>query len=201
MTLWRGTQPLVLASKSTARISLLVAAGLSVETVAVDVDERVLEAQANLGDPRGIASLLAQAKALAGSAAAPGRLVVGADQVLALGQDILHKPVNLDEARIQLQRLSGRVHALHSAVAVAKDGQILFESVPTALLTMRALSDDAVDAYLSATGELALSSVGAYQVEGLGVHLFDAIDGDHFTILGLPLLKLLGFFRAQGLLV
>ncbi|MBB6308725.1 Maf family protein [Xanthobacter tagetidis] len=200
MTLWRGEQPLILASKSATRLTLLVHAGLPVETVVADVDERALEAEAGDIEPAKVALLLARAKALGGARAAPGRIVVGADQTLALGPEIFHKPRTVEAARDQLKRLSGHTHALHSAVAVAFDGTVVFDAVVSAFLTMRALSDDTLDTYLSAAGQRVLTSVGAYQLEAVGVHLFTRVDGDHFTILGLPLLQLLAFFREQGLL-
>ncbi len=200
MTLWRGEQPLVLASKSVTRLSLLVHAGVPVETVAADVDERALEMQAGNLDPAQVALLLAKAKAMCVAEAVPGRIVVGADQTLALGPDIFHKPQSVEAAREQLRRLAGHTHALHSAVAVAFDGTVVFEAVVSAFLTMRPLSDDALETYLTAAGQRVLTSVGAYQLESVGVHLFTRVDGDHFTILGLPLLPLLAFFREQSLL-
>ncbi|MFG1351085.1 Maf family protein [Xanthobacter autotrophicus] len=200
MLVWRGEQPLVLASKSATRLTLLVHAGVPVETVAAEVDERSIQADAGAVDPAGIAVILSRAKALAGSHAAPGRLVLGADQTLALGAKIYHKPVSIEAARLQLQELAGQTHALHSAVAVARDGEILFETVVSAFLTMRPLSDEALTTYITAAGPRVLTSVGAYQLESVGVHLFTRVDGDHFTILGLPLLQLLPFFREQGLL-
>jgi len=199
-TLWRDEQPLVLASKSATRLGLLVHAGLPVETVSIDIDERGLQDAAGLLDPTGIALMLARAKAMAGAAAAPGRMVLGADQTLALGSEIFHKPTSVEAARTQLQRLSGRTHALHSAAAMVVDGQVLYETVMSAYLTMRPLSEDMLDTYLGAAGRRVLTSVGAYQLESVGVHLFTKVEGDHFTILGLPLLELLGFFRLQGLL-
>lgn len=198
--MWRGEQPLVLASKSATRLTLLVHAGLPVETVAADVDERALQDAAGEMDPAGIALLLARAKALSGSKAAPGRLVLGADQTLALGPKIYHKPVSIEAARKQLLELAGQTHALHSAVAVACDGEVLFDTVVSAFLTMRPLTEETLSAYFAAAGPRVLTSVGAYQLESVGVHLFTRVDGDHFTILGLPLLQLLPFFREQGLL-
>jgi septum formation protein len=129
-----------------------------------------------------------------------GRYVVGADQTLALGDALFTKPANRTEAAEQLQALAGRTHELHSGVAVARNGNILFQHVAVARMTMRPLNDTAIGAYLDMAGERVTSSVGAYQLEGLGVHLFDRIEGDHFTILGLPLLPLLAFLRSQHLL-
>lgn len=198
--MWRGEQPLVLASKSATRLSLLVHAGFPVETLAADVDERAVQAQAGEVDPAGIALLLARAKALAGARVAPGRIVLGADQTLALGPKIYHKPESVEAARAQLMELSGHTHALHSAVAVVMEGEVAFEVVVSAFLTMRSLTEDALSSYLAAAGTRVITSVGAYQLESVGVHLFTRVDGDHFTILGLPLLQLLPFFREQGLL-
>lgn len=200
MTLWRGEQPLVLASKSATRLTLLVHAGVPVETIAADVDERAVEEEAGGIDPAQVAVLLARTKALRGCEMAPGRIVVGADQTLALGTDIFHKPRSVDAARAQLRSLAGQTHALHSAVAVAVEGKVVFETMVSAFLTMRPLSEEALETYLAAAGQRVLTSVGAYQLESVGVHLFTRVDGDHFTILGLPLLPLLAFFREQGLL-
>lgn len=201
--LWRGDAPLVLASKSPARRALLEAARLPFEATGVDVDERALEsgAVAAGAGPREVAATLARAKALAGSAEYPGRLVIGADQTLALGDEAFHKPADLEAARVQIARLAGGTHHLHSALCVARDDAILFETVESAALALRPLSDEALDAYLAAAGEAVLSSVGGYQLEGLGIHLFERVDGDHSVILGLPLLPLLAFLRGLGVLL
>jgi septum formation protein len=127
--------------------------------------------------------------------------VLGADQTLALGERRFSKTASLAAAREHLRALAGKAHTLHSAAALARDGKVLFESVTTARLYMRPLSDDALDAYLVAAGARVTASVGAYQLEGLGVHLFEKIEGDHFTVLGLPLLPLLAYFRTAGLLL
>lgn len=199
MNLWRGA-PLVLASKSKVRRTLLEAAGIPVEIDPADIDERAAEAPHAGALPEKIALLLAREKALAIARRRPGMLVLGADQTLALGNRRFSKPATIAAAREQLALLSSKTHALHSGVTVARDGKILFETVATAYLTMRALSNDTLDAYLSAVGERVLQSVGAYQLEGLGVHLFEKIEGDHSTILGLPLLPLLACFRREGML-
>jgi septum formation protein len=200
MTLWRGQQPLILASKSLARQSLLANAGISFETVAADIDERAVARNAGVTSPGEVAVLLAQVKASSVSARFPGRLIVGADQTLALGERLFNKPTNREQAAEQLHALSGHTHELHSAVAVVRNGELLFAHVAVARMTMRSLSPDAIDSYLDAAGEAVTTSVGAYQVEGFGVHLFDRIEGDHFTILGLPLSPLLQFLRSEKLL-
>jgi septum formation protein len=128
----------------------------------------------------------------------PRRLVVGADQTLALGERRFDKPRDSAAAREQLQTLAGKTHHLHSAVALARDGGVLFDGTDTARLTMRNLSSSFLDSYVDAAGSALLDSVGAYQLEKLGIHLFERVDGDHFTILGLPLLKLLEFLRRTG---
>jgi septum formation protein len=198
--LWLGKAPLVLASKSPARRALLEGAGLPFETVAAEIDERAVEAplRAAGASAEAIAAHLARAKALAVARSVPQGLVLGADQVLALGSEIFSKPEDMAAARAQLAKLSGRTHALHSALCVARGENVLFETVATARLTCRVLSADFIARYLAAAGEAVLGSVGAYQLEGLGVHLFDKIEGDHATILGLPLLPLLAFLRQEG---
>jgi septum formation protein len=125
---------------------------------------------------------------------------LGADQTLALGQRRFSKPASVTAAREQLRILAGKAHALHSAVALARGGKVEFETVSSARLQMRPLSEDLLDAYLDAAGARVTASVGAYQLEGLGVHLIEKVEGDHFTVLGLPLLPLLAHLRAAGLL-
>jgi septum formation protein len=200
MNLWRGKHPLVLASQSRARQTLLANAGIDFEAIAADIDERAVQQNSGLSAPGDIAALLAREKALAVSMRLSGRYIVGADQTLALGTRLFSKPSGRAQAREQLRALAGRSHELHSAVAVARDGKILFESAALARMTMRRLGEAEIDAYLDAAGEAVTSSVGAYQLEGLGVHLFERIEGDHFTILGLPLLQLLAFLRSERLL-
>ena len=126
--------------------------------------------------------------------------MIGADQTLACEGSPFHKPADRAAAQEQLAALSGRTHVLHSAFAIAEHGAVVHEDVAEARMTMRALSADAVERYLDLAGEAALHSVGAYQVEGLGIHLFERIEGDHSTILGLPLLPLLTALRERGLL-
>jgi septum formation protein len=200
MTIWRGKDPLVLASQSRARQALLGNAGLVFEAVPADIDERAIQQKSGFSEPGHIASLLAQEKARFVSAKMPDRYVIGADQTLALGKRMFSKPIGRAQAAEQLRALAGNTHELHSAVAVARGGQILSSEISIARMTMRQLSGEDIQAYLDTAGEAVTTSVGAYQLEGLGVHLFERIEGDHFTILGLPLLPLLAFLRGQGLL-
>lgn len=200
MTLWRGKYPLILASQSRARQALLANAGIAFEAVPADIDEREIQQASGLSTPGDIAALLARRKALSVSLRQPGRFVVGADQTLARGARLFAKPAGRAQAAEQLRALAGGSHELHSAVAVARDGEILFEGVFIARMTMRQLGEPEIVAYLDAAGEAVTTSVGAYQLEGLGVHLFERVEGDHFTILGLPLLPLLAFLRSERLL-
>jgi septum formation protein len=201
MNLWIG-EPLVLASKSASRRAVLEAAGIPFVLDPAEIDERAVEqSQAAQAGAKEVAVLLAREKALATAARHPGRMVLGADQTLALGDRRFSKPRSLAAARDQLAIMAGKTHELHSGAALAKDGRIIFEAVTTARLTMWALSPAFIDAYLAAAGERVLTSVGAYQLEGLGIHLFEKIEGDHFTILGMPLLPLLAYFRAAGIIV
>jgi septum formation protein len=201
MTIWRGKDPLILASQSRARKMLLANSGIACEAIPADIDERAVQKNSGLSAPGEIAGLLAREKALFVSAQKPGRYVVGADQTLALGNRLFSKPAGRAQAAEQLRALAGGTHELHSAIAVARDGQILFADVSIARMTMRRLGENEIEAYLDQAGEAVTTSVGAYQLEGLGVHLFERIDGDHFTILGLPLLQLLAFLRSEKLLV
>lgn len=200
MGLWRGTSPLILASQSGARKMLLANAGLEFEAVTADIDERGIQAASKLSNPREIGLLLAREKAKAVSADRPGSYVVGADQTLALGKRLFNKPAGRAQALAQLRDLAGHSHELNSAVAVAHDGKIVFEDVSVARMTMRQISEAELSAYLEAAGDAVTGSVGAYQLEGLGIHLFERIEGDHFTILGLPLLPLLAFLRSEQLI-
>jgi septum formation protein len=200
MNLWRGQRRLILASQSHARQTLLANAGIEFEAVAAEIDERAVQQASGRTSPSEIAALLAREKARSVSMRRPGQFVVGADQTLALGQDLFTKPASRIQAAEQLRILSGRSHELHSAVAVAHDGAISFEAVEIAVMTMRHLSGSEIEAYLDEAGAAVTSSVGAYQLERIGVHLFERVQGDHFTILGLPLLQLLAFLRAEGML-
>lgn len=189
---------LVLASGSRIRAELLKNAGLAIEIDPADVDERAVETpllEANFL-PEDIATVLAEAKANDVSARRPGDLVIGADQILAFEGERRTKPEDMEAARRQLLAFSGKTHELHSAVVISRNGEAVWRQVSTARLTMRDLSPEFIGHYLANAGDVVLSSVGAYQLEGLGVQLFDRIDGDYFTILGLPLLPLLSELRA-----
>lgn len=191
--------PVILASKSAARAQVLSAAGVAFETLGAGVDEtatkdRLLAKGAN---PRDVALALAEEKAAAASKERAG-LVIGADQTLDLDGRLFDKAETLDEARERLAMLRGRTHQLHSAVALAKDGAVIWREVPAASLTMRDFSDAFLEAYLARHGDGLLGSVGCYRLEDDGVQLFEAIDGDYFTILGLPLMGLLGQLRERG---
>jgi septum formation protein len=201
MTLWREPTSLILASQSRARQALLASAGLSFEAIPADIDERAIQQTSKLSAPGEVASLLAREKARWVSSRRVGHFVIGADQTLALSDRLFNKPRDRAQAVEQLRSLAGRRHELCSAVAVARDEQIIFEHVSVAGMTMRSLSETEIETYVDEAGEgIVTSSVGAYQLEGLGVHLFERIEGDHFTILGLPLLQLLGFLRSRQLL-
>ncbi|MEZ0219852.1 MAG: Maf family nucleotide pyrophosphatase [Tardiphaga sp.] len=199
MGLWLGKSPLILASQSSARKMLLANAGLEFEAVTADIDERGIQAASGLSDPREIGLLLAREKAKAVSVDRSGSYVIGADQTLALGDRLFNKPAGRTQAMAQLRDLAGNSHELNSAVAVARDGRIVFEDVSVARMTMRDMTEAELSAYLDAAGDAVTTSVGAYQLEGLGIHLFERIEGDHFTILGLPLLPLLAFLRSERL--
>jgi len=182
------------------RRALLEAAGIAIEVQPADVDERGLEAGVMSEAPAAIAAHLARAKASIVAGSHPGRLVLGADQTLALESERFAKPVDRAAARAQLRALSGRTHELHSAIVFMQDAAVLFTHVGTGRLTMRTFSDRFLDLYLDAAGNAATASVGAYQLEGLGIQLFERVDGDYFAILGLPLLAALDFLRRRGCL-
>jgi septum formation protein len=197
--LWQRTSPLVLASTSPTRRNLLAAAGIPVEADAPGVDERMVEAEASrAGLPaERLATRLARAKADAVAARYPGRLVLAADQVLLLQGSALHKPADRAQARRHLLALAGQAHHLVSAFAlVTPDGVI--EGEDRATLTVRPFSDAFLDVYLDAMGDRVTQSVGGYQVEGAGIHLFERIDGDHSTIMGLPMIPVLSALRSVG---
>lgn len=197
-------QPLVLASGSRSRRQMLDAAGLTFDVTPADVDERAIRETLQADDsgiePADVAEVLARAKAEAISRLRLEALVIGADQVLALDDEIFEKPADLAGARRHLQKLRGRTHQLHSAVVLAQGGEVVWANVDTASLTMHAFSADFLETYLTLAGTVICGSVGAYQLEGLGAQLFERIEGDYFTILGLPLLPLLAELRTRKII-
>ncbi len=198
--LWIYDNPLLLASRSLTRRSLLSNAGIAVECVAADIDERMIESQLVMAGagPEAVAGALSDAKALFVSCKHPGRLVLGADQTLSCEGQTFHKPRDRAQAREQIAKLAGREHVLTSGFSLARNGVVLARGSDTARLQMRTLSADVIERYLDAAGAAALMSVGAYQLEKLGVHLFDKVDGNHFTVLGLPLFEVLHALREMG---
>jgi septum formation protein len=200
--------PLILASASASRADILRNAGLIFRQIPSDVDERAIEADLaseNMGQddafPERLALALAEAKALAVSKDHPGALVIGADTVMACGGEVLHKPGTIEAARQQLMRLRGRAHSLFSAVCIASGANVAWRHCEGADLAMRDFSDEFLDAYCLAEGEELFRSVGSYRVEGPGIQLFSAMCGDVHTIMGLPLLPLLGYLRDTGKLM
>ena len=200
--LWMLAEPLILASGSAARAQMLKAVGVPFEIDKPTLDERAVEAPLRTAGAGGaqIAAALAQAKALEVSARHPGHYVLGGDQTLQVGGDLLSKPDGRAGAKEHLRRLSGRSHQLHAAAVLARDGEILLSMSDVATLTMRELSEDFIETYLNAAGEAVLGSVGAYQIEGLGLHLFERIEGQHPVIMGLPLQPLIEGLRKLHLL-
>ncbi len=199
MPLWLSPTPLVLASQSKVRRALIEAAGIPVVAKPADLDERAIE-QGVKGGPGDVALELARAKAATVAAMSGPGIVVGCDQTLALGKRRFSKPKDRDAARDQLMVMRGKAHELHSAVAVIRNGSVTFAQVAVARLTMREFSPAFLEAYLDEAGANVTASVGAYQLERTGIHLFERIEGDHFTILGLPLLPLLAHLRHEGVL-
>jgi septum formation protein len=200
--LWLDPEPLILASGSATRRDMLLAVGIPVEVVKPEIDERAVEKPlVDRGVPADqVAAALACAKALAVSRDRPGRLVLAADQTLTCGGIAFHKPADLAGATRQIAALAGRSHELHSAFVMARDGAPLAEGLEAARLTMRPLPAEFITRYLAVAGAAALSSVGGYQLEGPGAQLFEKVEGDHFTILGLPLLAVLASLRDLGCL-
>jgi septum formation protein len=201
MPLWLSPDPLILASRSKVRQKLLAAAGIPIEVCPADLDERQLEALSPSQQSGAVATFLASEKALSVEVSSPGRLVLGADQLLALDGKRFSKPGDRATARAQLLELSGRTHTLYSAITFVQNASVQFEHVSTARMTMRSLSDRFVEHYLDVVGNAATESVGAYQLEGLGVQLFERVDGEYFTVLGLPLMPALDFLRQRGYLL
>lgn len=196
------TPAIILASGSASRRALLRGAGVNAETVPPLVDEDAAKlAMRDEGlSVRDQAMQLAELKAQKVSASHPG-LVIGGDQMLALGDEAFDKPRDLDGARTHLRRLSGRAHTLETAIAIAEDGQLVWRHLARPKMTMRHLSDTFIEAYVETCGDALLTTVGAYQLEGRGAQLFSRIEGDYFSILGLPLLPLLDYLRTRGVLL
>lgn len=193
---------LILASTSPFRLKMLRDAGLQVEPVASELDERAVEEPLRETGvtPAEVAAILAEAKATVVSERYPDALVIGADQTLSLQDRIFHKPEDMEAARRHLLALSGQTHELNSAVVLARGGEAIWRTTVTARMTMRKLDPAFIGRHLSRVGAKALQSVGAYQIEGEGIQLFETIEGDTFTIVGLPLLPLLAALREQGVL-
>jgi septum formation protein len=196
----RMTDRIILASGSPFRKALLANAGVQFSAVPAEIDERAVEAplQGSGTTPEDVALILAEAKALDVSERNPGALVIGCDQTLSLGDHVFHKPDGMEGARLHLLSLSGKTHQLNSAVVLARDGETLWRNVSVARLTMRKLDPAFIGRHLARVGDKALASVGAYQIEGEGIQLFEKIEGDYFTIVGLPLLPLLAALRDLG---
>jgi nucleoside triphosphate pyrophosphatase len=188
---------IILASTSPFRQLLLKNAGVRFTTESADIDERAVEEAAGGSglSPDDMATILAEAKANEVASRHPNALVIGADQTLSLGDEILHKPADMEAARRRLLALSGRRHDLNSAVVIARGDEVLWRHVSVARMSMRELNPEYIGRHLADAGDEVLKSVGAYQLEGIGVQLFEKIEGDYFTILGLPLLPLLAELR------
>ena len=195
------TQPLILASKSAARRAMLENAGVSFAVRVAGVDEDAIKAASGDLDPAALAVRLAEAKALAVSRDDEDAWVLGSDQTLAFDSGLVSKARSLDEARGRLKSMRGRSHQLHSGAALATKGQIVWSGVDTVQMRMRDFSDAFLDAYLAAEGQALLSCVGSYRLEGLGAQLFETVDGDYFTVLGLPLWPVLAELRRAGVLI
>lgn len=195
------TGELILASQSPSRADLLARAGLRFRAVAAFIDEDEIKLSLKAADtPVGeIARALAELKATRISERFSQAFVIGADQMMTCGKAAFDKPADMDQARAHLTALRGRAHELHTAVSVARQGAVIWHHIEVARLTMRPFTDGFIDDYLAAVGERALTSVGAYQLEGPGVQLFDSVEGDFFTVLGLPLLPLIAFLRGHGM--
>jgi septum formation protein len=193
---------LILASNSGSRKSLMSGASLEFESVGADIDERGIEARlsASYAKPPEIAIELAKAKALWVSERNPDAYVIGSDQVLSLGDRLFHKPLSMGEAADHIRAMSAKTHHLNCGVAIAFRGMVIWSDVSIAAMTMRTISPAFLQTYLDMSGDDILQSVGAYQFEGPGIQLFDKIEGDYFTILGLPMLKLLAGLRALELI-
>lgn len=190
-------ETIILASTSPFRRQLLANAGLSIEAVAPEIDERAVEQSLEGADvtPEDVAQILAEAKAVNVSERYPDRWVIGGDQTLSLGDRIFHKPADMEGARRHLLALSGKTHQLNSAIVLARNGEAVWRHVEIARMMMRELDPGFIGRHLARVGDIALKSVGAYQIEGEGIQLFEKIEGDYFTIVGVPLLPLLARLR------
>ncbi|MCW8836180.1 MAG: Maf family nucleotide pyrophosphatase [Rhodospirillales bacterium] len=193
---------LVLASASSARARLLTEAGLIFSQAPAHVDESAIkdEMAARGTPPEDVAMALSEKKALKTGAEHPGTVVIGADQMLECGGRLYDKPMNRDDARRQLRALRGNTHRLISAVCIVQEETVLWRHVDHARMTMRNFSDGFLEQYLERAGQAVLGSVGVYHLEGLGMQLFEKVDGDYFTVLGLPMLPLLGYLREKGVI-
>ena len=194
------SERLILASKSAARRAMLADAGVSFSVQAADVDEDAVKATHDPADAAGLAVELARVKALAVSRHDADAWVLGADQTLAFDGGLVSKAPSLGAARDGLMAMRGRVHHLHSGAALARNGQIVWSGVDTATMRVRDFSPAFLDAYLAAEGEGLLHCVGSYRLEGMGSQLFEAVDGDYFTVLGLPLWPVLTELRRAGVI-
>ncbi|MCB8840571.1 Maf-like protein [Aurantimonas sp. VKM B-3413] len=191
---------IVLASGSIHRRELLKNAGVDFTVESSTLDERAMEApltDTGIG-PDDVAQILAEAKATNVSERHPGEIVIGADQTLSLGDEIFHKPENMEAARRTLLKLSGRTHNLNSAVVLVEDGAVTWRHVSTARITLRPLDPGFIGRYLAHVGQKVLTSVGAYQIEKEGIQLMESIEGDFFSIIGLPILPLMKELRSRG---
>lgn len=195
------SERLILASKSAARRAMLTGAGVPFSVQVADVDEDAVKAIHDPADAAGLAVELARVKALAVSRHDADSWVLGADQTLAFDGGLVSKAASLEAARSRLIALRGRVHHLHSGAALARNGQIVWSGVDTAAMRMRDVSDAFLDTYLATEGEALLACVGSYRLEGMGAQLFEAVDGDYFTVLGLPLWPVMAELRRAGVLV
>lgn len=193
---------LILASKSPFRAMLMKNAGLAFTQEVAAIDERAIEAAIAGSEisPEDLALILAEAKAVDVSSTHPQALVLGSDQTLSLGDEVLHKAENMDEAAHRLSKLSGKTHQLNSAIVLARNGETLWRHVSVAQLTMRTLTPQFIGRHLTRTGKTVLGSVGCYQLEGEGLQLFEQIEGDYFTIVGVPMLPLLAKLRKLGVI-
>jgi septum formation protein len=191
---------LILASKSAARREMLTGAGVAFDVRVADVDEDAVKAGFDPADAAGLAQELARVKALAVSRLEPDAWVLGGDQTLAFDGALVSKARDLDEARARLKAMRGRVHHLHSGAALARGGDVVWSGADTAGMAMRDFTDGFLDAYLAAEGEALLASVGSYRLEGMGAQLFARVEGDYFTVLGLPLWPVLDRLRRHGVI-